>query len=50
MRKKYLEILLTLMVVVILETACGTESSKVSYNLSKQANNFNVVRQITVIN
>jgi hypothetical protein len=27
-----------------------SESSKVSYNLSKEADNFNVTRQITVIN
>lgn len=27
-----------------------TESSRVSYNLSKEADNFNDIRQITVIN
>ena len=27
-----------------------TEADKVSYNLSKQADNFNIIRQITVIN
>lgn len=31
-------------------TGCGTESSRVSYNLSKEADNFNDIRQITVIN
>lgn len=31
-------------------TGCQTEASKISYNLSKQADNFNDVRQITVIN
>lgn len=30
-------------------TGC-TESERVSYNLSKEADNFNVVRQLTVIN
>ena len=30
-------------------TGC-TESSKVSYNVSKEADNFNVVRRITVFN
>lgn len=30
--------------------ASCTESERVSYNLSKQADNFNVVRQLTVIN
>lgn len=30
---------------------CGcSEADRVSYNLSKQANNFNIVRQLTVIN
>ena len=31
-------------------TGCQRESDKVSYNLSKEADSFNVVRQITVIN
>jgi len=31
-------------------TGCGqTEAEKVSYNLSLEADNFNVVRQLTVI-
>ena len=29
---------------------CETEASRVSYNLSQQADNFNNVRQVTVIN
>lgn len=29
---------------------CGTEATRVSYNLSNQADNFNIVRKITVIN
>lgn len=29
---------------------CETEAQKVSYNLSQQADNFNVIRQLTVIN
>lgn len=29
---------------------CDTEASRVSYNLSQEAENFNVVREITVIN
>lgn len=42
-----------LMVVVIMFalTGCiGRESEKVSYNISKQADNFNVVRRLTVFN
>lgn len=31
-------------------TSCSTEADRVSYNLSQQADNFNDVRQITVIN
>lgn len=42
-----------LMVVVVMFalTGCtGRESEKVSYNISKQADNFNVVRRLTVFN
>lgn len=35
---------------VMLLTRCSTEADRVSYNLSQQADNFNDVRQITVIN
>lgn len=31
-------------------TACDTEAERISYNLSQQADNFNDVRQLTVIN
>ena len=31
-------------------TGCQTEADKVSYNLSMEADNFNDIRQITVIN
>ena len=50
MKKKCIEVILAAVLVGILGSGCGTESSRVSYNLSKQADNFNVVRQITVIN
>lgn len=45
----------TLMLVVacsLMSGLCGCESeaSRVSYNLSQEADNFNVVRQLTVIN
>lgn len=42
----FLSVLLTATVL----TGCGTEAQRVSYNLSQQADNFNVVRQLTVIN
>lgn len=31
-------------------SACDTEASRVSYNLSQEAENFNDIRQLTVIN
>lgn len=31
-------------------TGCGNEVDRVSYNLSQEADNFNDIRQITVIN
>ena len=47
MKKKIIATLLT--VSMILMTGCS-EASKVSYNISKEADNFNTIRQITVIN
>lgn len=47
MKKGLLFIALT---TVLLLTGCQTQAEKASYNLSKEADNFNVVRQITVIN
>lgn len=39
-----------LLAVVVLGVAGCSESSKVSYNISKEADNFNVVRRVAVIN
>lgn len=37
--------------ILLLVTGCAqTQADRVSYNLSQQADNFNVVRQLTVIN
>ena len=47
MRKGLLFIAL---ITVLLLTGCETQADKVSYNLSQEADNFNVVRKITVIN
>lgn len=47
--RKIISILL-LVAMVLCFTGCGTEAQRVSYNLSQQAENFNIVRQITVIN
>lgn len=46
MKKKIIAIALVLGVLL---TGCS-EASRVSYNLSKEADNFNDVRQVTVIN
>lgn len=42
-------LLLALLTGIMLMGGC-TEAEKVSYNLSQQADNFNIVRQLTVIN
>lgn len=44
-----LAILSVLLTATVL-TGCETEAQRVSYNLSQQADNFNIVRQLTVIN
>ncbi|EJZ8710837.1 TPA: hypothetical protein O2E59_001811 [Enterococcus faecalis] len=48
MKKKFV-ILISLMAVGVSLSAC-TEAEKVSYNVSKEADNFNVVRRVAVIN
>lgn len=48
--RKFLSVALVVFMSCALFTGCETESSRVSYNLSQQADNFNVVREITVIN
>lgn len=47
--KKYINLIFAIILVMCL-TACQTEADKVSYNLSMEADNFNNVRQVTVIN
>ena len=46
---KKISLFIALMGVLML-TGCESEAEKVSYNLSQQADNFNVVRQLTIIN
>ncbi len=50
MKKKILATLLSVGLMTTILTGCSTEAERVSYNLSQQADNFNVVRQLTVIN
>lgn len=50
--KKMKKIFMILFVIAILLccSSCETQAERVSYNLSQQADNFNIVRQLTVIN
>lgn len=47
--KKFLTVMLMVCMLGCL-SGCSTEADRVSYNISQQADNFNTVRQITVIN
>lgn len=42
--------LLLVLAMVLCFAGCETQAERVSYNLSQQADNFNIVRQLTVIN
>ena len=48
MKKRILVAITLLLTAMLLLGGCN-EASKVSYNLSKEANNFNIVRELTVI-
>lgn len=48
--KKLLAIALVLIMALTMFAGCETQASRVSYNLSQEADNFNSVRQVTVIN
>lgn len=52
MKRKYIPLILSVITTLslLLVSGCETEASRVSYNLSQQADNFNVIRQLTVIN
>ena len=39
-----------ILLTVLCLTGCETEAQRVSYNISREADNFNTIRQITVIN
>jgi outer membrane lipoprotein-sorting protein len=47
--KKIIMIMLAIVLTGVVLTGC-TQADRVSHNLSKEADNFNVVRQLTVIN
>lgn len=50
MNKKIRIAVFSAVIAGVLLTGCDTQASRVSENLSQQADNFNDVRQITVIN
>ena len=50
MKKRIFGVLLVILTFGVLMVGCETEADRVSYNLSQEADNFNVVRQLTVIN
>lgn len=50
MKKKPIIVLALIMIMSLLMLCSCREASRVSYNISKEADNFNTVRQITVMN
>ena len=50
MKKKILSLLAVGFLITGVLTGCDTEAERVNYNLTQEADNFNVVRQLTVIN
>lgn len=50
MKKRILSLILVVAMVGVVFAGCETEADRVSYNLSQEADNFNVVRQLTVMN
>lgn len=47
---KKLSLIIVLVVLAVSLTACGRQADQVSYNVSKEADNFNVIRRISVFN
>jgi outer membrane lipoprotein-sorting protein len=48
--KKLIIVAMLVISILIALTGCSTEAEKVSYNISQEADNFNVVRRLVVIN
>ena len=42
--------IIILLIVVVALTGCATQASRVSQNISQEADNFNVIRRLTVLN
>lgn len=50
MKKKIMAVMLSGLIGILMLVGCGTQANRVSYNLTQQADNFNIVRQLTVMN
>lgn len=50
MKKRIFAMILAVGIMAVSLTGCETQAQRVSYNLSQEADNFNIVRQLTVIN
>ena len=50
MKKRIVCVIAIAALAVGMLTGCETEASRVEYNLTQEADNFNIVRQLTVIN
>lgn len=48
--KKFICLAVLAIIMVVMFCGCETQADRVSYNLSQQADNFNNIRQVTVIN
>lgn len=48
--KKFIIVFMVVLLITFFLGGCGTQAERVSVNLSQQADNFNVTRQLTVIN
>ena len=50
MKTKTLLAATMIILAIVTLTGCGRESEKVSYNIAQEADNFNVLRRVVVIN
>jgi len=50
MKKKNIAVVILVVLCIGIFVGCGRQADRVSYNLSKEADSFNEVRQLTVIN
>ena len=50
MKKKIIILLFLFLSVILLSSCSDREAEKVSYNISKEADNFNIARRVTVFN